>query len=146
MSDEAHLLEKLAAIEALFAGASTLGERGAAANARQRILQRLAEYEQRDPPVEMQFTLHDVYTQRLFVALAKRYDLRPFRYRRQKRQTIMLKLPKRFLDETLWPEFEALSRKLRSHLDELTTRIIQKAVYQGDLDEFEEGPPRELPG
>lgn len=146
MSDEAHLLEKLAAIEALFAGASTSGERGAAANARQRILERLAEFEERDPPVEMQFTLHDVYTQRLFIALAKRYDLRPFRYRRQKRQTIMLKVPKRFLDETLWPEFEALSHELRGHLDELTARIIQKAVYQGDLDEVEEGEPRELPG
>jgi hypothetical protein len=146
MSDEARLLDKLAAIEALFAGASTSGERGAAANARQRILERLAEFEERDPPVEMQFTLDDVYTQRLFIALAKRYDLRPFRYRRQKRQTIMLKVPKRFLDETLWPEFEALSHELRSHLDELTARIIQKAVYQGDLDEVEEGQPPELPG
>jgi hypothetical protein len=146
MSDDANLLATLAAIEALFAGASTSGERGAAANARQRILERLAEFEQRDPPVEMQFTLHDVYTRRLFIALAKRYDLRPFRYPRQKRQTIMLKVPKRFLDQTLWPEFEALSRELGSHLEALTARVIHTAVYQGDLDEVEEGQPRELPG
>jgi hypothetical protein len=87
-----------------------------------------------------------VYTRRLFIALAKRYDLRPFRYPRQKRQTIMLKVPKRFLDQTLWPEFEALSRELGSHLEALTARVIHTAVYQGDLDEVEEGQPRELPG
>jgi hypothetical protein len=58
----------------------------------------------------------------------------------------MLKVPKRFLDQTLWPEFEALSHELGSHLDELNAGIIQKAVYQGDLDEVEEGQPRELPG
>lgn len=146
MSDEANLLAKLAAIEALFAGASTPGEQGAAANARQKILERLAEFEQRDPPVEMQFTLHDVYTRRLFIALAKRYNLRPFRYPRQKRQTIMLKVPERFLNQTLWPEFEALARELRNHLETLTERVVHAAVYQGDLDEVDEQPPRELPG
>lgn len=36
-SDEARLLEKLRAIESLFAGASTPGERVAAAEARKRI-------------------------------------------------------------------------------------------------------------
>jgi hypothetical protein len=146
MDDEARLLAKLAAIEALYAGASTSGERGAAGNARQRILERLAEFEQLDAPLEMQFSLHDVYSRRLFIALAKRYDLRPFRYPRQKRQTLMLKVPARFLDETLWPQFEALSDELHRHLDAITSRVIQSAVHQGDLDDVEEDQPRELPG
>lgn len=43
MQDEARLLEKLRAIEALFAGATTEGERTAADNARQRIRARIDE-------------------------------------------------------------------------------------------------------
>jgi hypothetical protein len=50
--DEAALIEKLRRIEALHAGATTPGERDAAANARQRILARLAELAAADPSVE----------------------------------------------------------------------------------------------
>ena len=52
MSDEARLLEKLLRIEALHAGAATAGERSAAAEAKRRILERLTELRQSDPPVE----------------------------------------------------------------------------------------------
>ena len=48
----ARLLEKLRAIEALFAGATTDGERVAAAEARKRIQLRLKVIEEADPPVE----------------------------------------------------------------------------------------------
>lgn len=50
--DEAKLREKLARIEALFAGATTDGERVAAAEARRRIQLRLQAVEQNDPPIE----------------------------------------------------------------------------------------------
>jgi hypothetical protein len=49
--DEAKLREKLARIEALFAGATTEGERVAAAEARRRIQHRLQSVEQIDPAV-----------------------------------------------------------------------------------------------
>ncbi len=50
--DEARLIEKLLAVEALHAGATTKGERVAAENARRRILDRLRELVEEDPPIE----------------------------------------------------------------------------------------------
>ena len=57
--DEAKLREKLTRIEALFAGATTEGERVAAAEARRRIRKRLESAERTEPPVEFRFTLTD---------------------------------------------------------------------------------------
>ena len=82
MSDEVKLLEKLLRIEALHAGAATAGERSAAAEAKRRILERLTELRQSDPPVEYRFGLDNVWSRRLFLALLRRYGLRPYRYPR----------------------------------------------------------------
>jgi len=57
--DEAKLLEKLRLIEALFAGATTNGERIAAGEARKRIQLRLELIEKEDPPIEFRFTAGD---------------------------------------------------------------------------------------
>ena len=59
MTDEAQLREKLRKIEALFAGASTVGEELAAGAALERVRARLAELERSDRPIEMQFSLPD---------------------------------------------------------------------------------------
>ena len=63
--DEPRLLEKLRAIEALFAGATTDGERAAAAEARSRIQLRLRSLEVSDPPVEYRFALGDGWSRKL---------------------------------------------------------------------------------
>ncbi len=57
--DEARLLEKLRAIEALFAGATIDGKRVAAAEARKRIQLRLKVIEEADPPIEYKFRVAD---------------------------------------------------------------------------------------
>src|SRR5262245_56301720 len=116
--DEAHLLEKLAKIEALFAGTTSAGERVAAGEARRRILERLSEVRTLDPPIEYKFTLSDTWSRRVFLALCRRYELTPYRRRGQRHTTVMLKVPRRFVDETLWPEFRELSETLRSYLEE----------------------------
>jgi hypothetical protein len=41
--------------------------------------------------------------------LARRYGLRPYRRPRQKRSTIMVRLPRAFSDQILWPEFVQLN-------------------------------------
>ena len=127
--NEDDLIRKLASIEALFAGASTHGERLAAGQARERILARLKEFEQRDPPVEYKFTLHDMWSQRLLVALLRRYGIRPYRRRRQRHTTVMAKVSVSFVEETLWPEFVELDRALQNHLDEVTERVIRQGIY-----------------
>jgi hypothetical protein len=132
--DEVRLLEKLRDIEALFAGATTDGERVAAAEARKRIQLRLKAMEESDPPVEYKFSVGDGWSVKLFMALCRRYDIKPFRYRGQRRTTLMAKVSRRFVDETLWPEFQQLSAVLRRHLDTVTNRIIAAAIHQDTSD------------
>jgi hypothetical protein len=77
MSIESQLRGKLCKIEALFAGASTTGERLAAEAALERVRARLAELRRRDPPIEMQFSMPDRWSRHLFLALCRRYGLAP---------------------------------------------------------------------
>lgn len=135
--DEAKLREKLARIEALFAGATTPGERVAAAEAKRRIQARLSSVERIDPPVEFRFTLADTWSRKLFLSLLRRYDLKPYRYRGQRRTTVMVKVPKPFVHETLWPEYQQINAAMRAYLDEVTNRIIAD-VIQGDSSEAAE--------
>ncbi len=127
--DEARLIEKLLAVEALHAGAATEGERVAAQNARRRILDRLRELVVEDPPIEYRFSMTDMWSRKVFVALLRRYDITPYRYKGQRYTTVMVKVPRRFVDETLWPEFQELSDTLRSYLAEVTDRVVSRVIH-----------------
>lgn len=143
--DEARLIKKLKAIEALFAGATTPGERVAADAARLRILERLKSFEVVDPPIEYKFTMGDLWSRRVFVALLRRYDLKPYRYRGQRYTTVMVRVSKRFVDETLWPQFQQVSETLRTYLSEVTDRVVSQ-VLSSDLSEaVEVGEQQALP-
>jgi hypothetical protein len=143
--EEAKLREKLARIEALFAGATTEGERVAAAEPRRRIQLRLQAVEQRDPPVEHRLTVADAWSRKVLLAMLRRYDLKPYRYRNQRHTTVMVKAPVSFVNETLWPEFQQISAALRSYVDQLTERVLAD-VFQGDSSEAPEVvAPRQLP-
>ena len=128
--EEKDLIEKLCRIERLFGGATTDGERAAAANALERIRQRLDETKRIDPPIEYKFTLSDSWSRKLLVALLRRYGIKPYRYRRQRYTTVMAKVPASFVDQTLWPEYEKLAETLRSYLDEITERVISEGIYK----------------
>ncbi len=132
--DEVKLLQKLRDLEALFAGATTPGERAAAGNARERTLERLRELEKSAPAIEYQFSMADVWSKQLFLALLRRYDLKPYRYRGQRRTTVMVRVPKRFLDETLWPHYERACDVLRQHLHEVASRVIEHALDAKDVE------------
>ena len=140
--DESKLIEKLRLIEALHAGATTEGERVAAAEAKKRIVARLAELAAADPPIVHRFTINDPWSRQVFNALARRYGLLPFRRRGQHRQSIMVKVSKRFVDETLWPEFTAIDRALSAHLHDVTSRVIREVLDASarEADEVDEPP------
>src|SRR5436309_11391966 len=121
-------IDRLLKIESLHAGASTDGEKIAAEEARARILSRLAEL--KDEPEEFRFTLTSRWSQQLFVALARRYQLKPFRRRRQHATTIMVRAKRSFLDDTFLPQFNALLEELTKHLDEVAKTIIEAAVHR----------------
>ena len=130
LSGEAQLREKLRKIEALFAGAGTVGERVAAEAALERVRARLADLERRDTPIEMQFSLPDQWSRRLFLALCRRYGLKPYRLYRQRLTTVMLRVPKGFVDQVLWPEFQELNKALTQYLNEVTIRVIRDEVHR----------------
>ncbi|MCU1324938.1 MAG: hypothetical protein JWN34_308 [Bryobacterales bacterium] len=131
---EQQLREKLRKIAALFEGAATPGERDAAAAALDRIRKTLAGMGQTERPVEVQFTMPDRWQRRLFTALCRRYGLEPFRYKRQRQTTVMLRAPRSFIAQTLWPEYSQLREALEVYLNEATERIIREEVF-GDDDE-----------
>jgi hypothetical protein len=136
---EAQLREKLRKIEALFAEAGTSGERLAAEAALRRVQARLAEQQRVDPPVEMQFSMPDQWSRRLFVALCRRYGLKPYRHRRQRLTTVVLRVPRGFVNEVLWPEFGELNQALASYLNEVTLRVIREEIH-ADASEAAEVP------
>ncbi len=129
MSSETELREKLRKIEALFAGAKTDGERYAAGAAAERIRGRLAEIGASEPAIEMRFALHDPWSRKLFVALARRYGLKPYRLPRMKRQSVVIKAPQSFIETVLWPEFQQLNAALTQYLNEVTDRLIREEVH-----------------
>jgi hypothetical protein len=139
VAEETQLREKLRKIEALFAGAGTDGERIAAEAARERVRARLAELERSDQPIEMQFSLSDQWARRLFLALCRRYGLKPYRLRRQRLTTVMLRVPQGFVDQVLWPEFNELNAALMQYLNDVTTRVIREEVHR-DTSEASEMP------
>jgi len=130
VNDQTQLREKLRKLEALFAGAGTPGEKQAAEAGLERIRARLAELEQSDPASEMQFSLPDLWSRKLFLALCRRYGLKPYRLARQRATTVMLRVPKKFVDQVLWPEYRELSSELARYLDEVTTRLIREEVHR----------------
>jgi hypothetical protein len=144
MIDGAHLRDKLRKIEALFAGATTPGERQAADAAAQRIRLQLAALASREPEIEMRFSIPNPWSRRLFIALCRRYGLKPFRYTRMKRQTVVVKAPRAFLDRTLWPQFVEIDSALTSYLDDITDKVIREEVHGEARDAEEITEPRTI--
>lgn len=129
MLDENRLRDTLERIEALFLGATTPGEKAAAADALDRFRSRLKELQKSDPPIEFRFGMSNAWSRKLLVALLRRYGLHPYRYPRQKYTTVMARVSKGFVDQTLWPEFVELNKVLTAQVDELTEQLISQSVY-----------------
>src|SRR5437588_12376912 len=91
---EGTLLEKLRKIEALHAGTNVDGEREAARRAAERIRARLAELRGREADVELLYRLPDPWERKLFLALCRRYDLKPFREHGRRSSTGQARAPR----------------------------------------------------
>jgi hypothetical protein len=138
--EEQQLIDKLRKIEALFARPGTEGERAAAGNAAERIRRRLDDLNRQERPREHRFSIADPWARMLFLALARRYGLEPYRRRGQRRTTVMLRVGHAFIDDILWPEFRELEATLRGYLNDVTQRVIAEAIHGDVGDAEEEGP------
>ncbi len=108
----------------------TAGEKLVAEAALERVRARLAELGRSHDPIEMQFSLPDQWSRKLFLALCRRYGLNPYRLYRQRVTTVMLRVPQKFVDQVLWPEFQELNAAPMQYLDEVTTRVIREEVHR----------------
>jgi len=132
LDEEQQLIAKLRKIEALFARAGTEGERSAAENASNRIRARLTAIEAPEPATEFRFSLNDAWSRSLFTAVLRRHGLKPYRYRGQRRTSLMVRVVKSYLDATLWPEFLQLQTVLHEHFATVTKRVIAEAMGAED--------------
>ena len=130
MTNEQQLREKLRKITALFEGAATAGERQAAAAAIERIREALNAAVQTQPLPETKISMADQWQRRLFSALCRRYGLEPYRYKGQRYTTVVVRAPRAFFNNTLWPEYLELQAALHSYLNEATERTIREEVYR----------------
>ncbi len=144
MLSEDRLREKLRKIEALYAGAATAGEKAAAGAAAERIRQQFKSASKKEQAEDLKFAIPDPWSRQLFIALCRRYGVRPFRYPRMHRQTVMVRAPASFVRTVLWPEFEELSDALTTHLHEITEKIIREEVHEATQDAEEIDEPRRL--
>src|SRR3546814_6570095 len=93
MISEDQLREKLRKIEALYAGAKTDGEKSAAGAAAERIRVKFENASKQERAEEFKFSITDPWSRQLFIALCRRYGIKPFRYTRMHRQTVIIRAP-----------------------------------------------------
>jgi hypothetical protein len=139
---EADLLRKLSAIEALLQGAATPGENAAAEAAKHRLEARLAQL----PPAcqDFHFTIHDSSGRKLFGALAKKLGLEAFRYKGQRRTSLVVHCTAAKKD-LLWDQFLQAHQILAQYLEEVTNRVIAQTLGQPDAEVAERAEQKVLP-
>ncbi len=136
MTDEQQIRDKLTKIKALFAGATTPGERVAAQAAIERLQQRIdgvppgktQSTPDADPPVEFRFSLRNTWSLRLFLALCRSKGFKPYRYPRMRRTSVCIRIGKRAVSTDLWPEYIEMNAVLTEYLGELADHIIADCI------------------
>lgn len=135
MVDDEELRAKLAKVEALFRRAGSPGERAAAGVAMDRLHGRLAGSAGKDAPeVELQFSLPDAWSVSLFVAVCRKYGVRPYRYRRQRRTSVVVSAREREFNRVVWPEYSRLQTELESYFEDVTDHLISRVMGSDDDD------------
>ena len=132
MPDDQQIREKLAKIKALFAGATTIGERQAAQAAIDRVQQRIdgvpAPSPVADPKMEFRFSLTNPWSLRLFLALCRSKQYKPYRHPRMRRTSVCVMIGKRAVNTDLWPEYLEMNKVLTEYLGELADHIITDCI------------------
>jgi hypothetical protein len=118
-----NLQDKIKKIEALIAGSSSNEERQAAALAKSRLQER-QNMEFVAKPIEYTVPLGNFWKKKLFVALCNKYQIRTYRYKRQKYTTTMLRASPTVVENILWPEFNRYSAMLEEFVQDITNDLI----------------------
>lgn len=118
-------LDKIRKIEALIASSKHEGEKLAAAHARARLLDSL-HASKAAKPIEYTAPLGNPWRKRLFIALCSKYEIRTYRYKRQKHTTAMFRATPDFVETILMPEFKKYSVMLEELVEEIINGLISQ--------------------
>ena len=129
MVGDEELRAKLAKVEALFRETASAGERAAAEAALDRLHDRIGTPRgDREPEVELQYSLPDMWSVRLFIAICRKHGVRPYRYARQRRTTVMVRVRERVFDRVVWTEFSRLHTELEIYFTDVADHLITRAM------------------
>ena len=129
MTGDEQLREKLAKVEALFRQAGSPKERAAAGEAAERLRGRLGSAAgDGGPDTELRFSPPDMWSVRLFVTVCRKHGLRPFRYARRRRTTVMVRARERSVDSVVWAEFSRLHTELQFYFEDVADHLITRAM------------------
>lgn len=127
MAADDELLSKLADIEAQFRRAGPPVERARATmGGTPGSLD--SSHADCEPEVELQFSLPDIWSVSLFVAVCRTHGIRPYRYPRQKRTTVMVRARESAFHRAVWPEFNRLQTELESYFNDVTDHLIERVM------------------
>lgn len=127
MRQQNDIRAKLEKLEALFARGATEGERAAAGAALDRLNSRLGTGTQ-EPKTEFQYSLPDAWAVRIFVALCRKHGVKPYRYPRQRRTTVMVQVQKTAFEQTVMAEFNTLHAELVAYFKDTVDHLIADAM------------------
>lgn len=130
---------KLEKLEALFARGATEGERVAAGAALDRLTSKLKDVPKEDE-VELKYSLPDSWAVRIFVALCRKHGVKPYRYPRQRRTTVMVRVLPDAFERTVMVEFKTLHRELVAYFQETVDHLIADAMKSDGDDTNMEAP------
>ena len=136
MAERDDIQKKLEKLEALFARGATAGERAAAGAALERLNSRLDA--SAEPEVEFQYSLPDAWAVKIFIALCRKHGVHPYRYPRQRRTTVMVKVRQSEFERTVMAEFNTLHSELVAYFKDTVDHLIADAMKSdGDDDNLE---------
>ena len=132
MNEDSDLRAKLAKLEALFRRAGSPGEKSAAGAAMERLQARLeGTGGKREAEIELQHSLPDLWCVELFCAVCRKHGVRPYRYRRQRRTTVMVRVREREFYSEAWPEYCRLHAELSAYFGDVTDHLISRVMGSG---------------
>ena len=83
----------------------------------------------------MQYYLPDVWSVRIFVALCRKHGIHPYRYPRQRRTTVMVRVRPTSFERSVAEEFRTLHRELTAYFNETVEHLIADAMRSDGNDE-----------
>ncbi len=81
-----------------------------------------------EPETEVQFSLPNMWSVRLFVAICRKDGLSPFCHARQRCTTVMVSACERSFDRVVWAKFSRLHTELESYFEDVTDHLISRAM------------------